>query len=1132
MKKIFISLLALVSLNLWGQYSVGPETLKEIQEKFLDEHTLQVNVGKIETYKQQLLKRADEVATNVYNYELLKLGKTEKKASKQAIKNKYVKSINYFINEWLEKIPTNVDPAKLIDYLSQLIDLENAILIEITPYHSDRILYEALGNFLKRYKINYVPHPYHGEAHDLINPATGKYFSVTEIEQMKSAGIDISVFDPPEDNGVIEIIEDISKTNVYRRYRLGENRMHQGIMDGFPEENVGYFKEHRKSQLMQKVIFETKDENGNVTGEYKIKMGLEIHSEPTTGALGTAMGLYHDLSKHVKDFKLYIGDLTWDDFVIDFSSYFHYDDLERIVKEHGNDPVHGNYIVFHDGMLEARFESKELKRIGPYYPGQRKGHRADRGLLLFNIWVHNIDLKPGENNKTLVRTNEKGSELFYTQHDIGYSIGRFEREKPTDFTWDIVRKKTKKAIEFKFRSFVPTEGWDHVSFADGKWMVRKIAQLTREQITAAVKMGHWPNMAPYNYEQLIIEKLIARRNDLVEAFELVGEKLTNGNTIRLLDVDYEIEKEAISSKYPIEGYTSDFRPAVKYKYILPGLKGIGDAIIDAVASGTRGMQDILLDPAWFGIDSFGIIARAILNTDRQIIPNPEAKTESERYIVREDFRVGMRLGAGIMFTGDAGYAKHYTLIYTTSSPDKLDKHGKWVFDVTLPYRVLKNFLPKNHILITESYIEGRGRLRLEFPMLGPGGDNSISRVKLNRTVLSMKSDDKVTVYEDTTHYNQNWARLYMKLGLLRLKYFDSTLQSGELNREIYEINRKKMSSLQSYALDEAISNHDILTVKEFAKTKTLTADYTDRSNRFSLLGFVSNERNYNFGDIELMSFDKNGNLVKLEHQLDGRYERRSKWRTIMNGEERIARTRMSTMIDEKGELYKPFISLDFQHVDMNTTAQEIDNAYIPFFNGVAEDPNFIDFNAATHSYNQKYGHLNMNLKLQYYKQGIQNLLAMNEENYYQALSEITNVSPDILRGQVRKNERLITYQGVKYNLGRIKRVSKRIFDKIKTAASFGNSSAKIKRLLKAIVEAIPRKGHSQNPIFLATLNRVVGEDNYYLSAEIETPAGEEKENKMPGRITPFNSKGRERKFIDRDFAVLGMRDALILYHSL
>ena len=87
-------------------------------------------------------------------------------------------------------------------------------------------------------------------------------------------------------------------------------------------------------------------------------MGLEIHSEPTAASLAVALGMYQDLSKHVRNIKIYTGMTNWDDFVKDFTSYFTYKDLMRVAVEHGFDEkMNQFYIVFNEGMLEARFDS-------------------------------------------------------------------------------------------------------------------------------------------------------------------------------------------------------------------------------------------------------------------------------------------------------------------------------------------------------------------------------------------------------------------------------------------------------------------------------------------------------------------------------------------------------------------------------------------------------------------------------------------------------------------------------------------------------------------------------------------------------------------------------------------------------
>ena len=69
---------------------------------------------------------------------------------------------------------------------------------------------------------------------------------------------------------------------------------------------------------------------------------------------------------------------------------------------------------------------------------------------------------------------------------------------------------------------------------------------------------------------------------------------------------------------------------------------------------------------------------------------------------------------------------------------------------------------------------------------------------------------------------------------------------------------------------------------------------------------------------------------------------------------------------------------------------------------------------------------------------------------------------------------------------------------------------------------------SKNPIILATLNQIMGKKNFYLNAEIESPSYQE--NKMPGRITPYNSLGTERTGENRELTQLQLGDALKIYN--
>lgn len=1118
-----ILLFWVVSTSVFAQVPVSDEVYQQIQEKFLDDDQ-NLSLEKVKQYNSYLKSLQKEVEVNIENYSSDVSSLSSEEAEKLANKNKYVKSMKMLRKKWLPVAAEKSTHVELVEYLSKIIDLENAIRVEITPYLSEKFILRALHTFMYNYSIPVVKtSKKYQEAKNLINPSTGTYFNQGELQKLKEKNIDISKLDPPADNGVIELIDDISKSSPYKRYRLGENAMHEGLGVSFPEENIGFFKELRKTQSRPKIIFETKDAAGNILQEYKLKMGMEIHSEPTAAALGVTLGLFNDLSKHVKKFKIYIGEMSWEEFVLDFSSYFEYEDLERIVHSHGTDEIHGNYIVFKEGMLEARFKKKQLYRVGPFYPGYKKGKRETRALMVFNMWIGNADLKPGENNKTLIRTKGNKKEMFYMQHDVGFAFGYYGREKPTEFPWSIIKSRTKNNIKFNYRTFVPNDGWDHVSFADSKWMVRKIAQLTREQITECVEFGKWPDYSPYNYKQLIIEKLINRRNQLVEAFELTGEVLPSGKTIQLMTVDKTIEEHAKPTAVMLPNQTIDFRTTVKFNFVGPALKSLRDKIVDGVARISRGIDRISIPSGVIGIPGIpGPLVEALVGTDKKVMKNPNPTGLHDRYIVREGFRFGARVGLGFVFRGDASYVKEYTLVYPVSDLDKVDNHGKWIVDVTMPYRIMNNFLPKNHILITESYIEGAARTVLETPMSGIGNETGLSRINLSRTILSKKKNGEVKVFEDTSNFNQLSSNFYIKLGLLNLDQFVTEYKKGKLNRDIYVL---KLDHEDAYrAVDLAMMNNNPLALKEVAtKVQEVESNFVEQSSDLSIFGFFERSRHTRTDNFQILTFDKQGKIVRYQHQLEGTYVKRRAWRLITNGEERIARVTMSSRVSEANELLDPYINLNFEHVDFNTTAQELDNAYIPFFNGVVNDKKFIRFNASEHSLTGKYGHLNLHLREKIYKEGIDKLLKLTPDKFWESMSKVLGLE------NVRKvSRKYIRYVGKQYRLKRVRRKAAHVLNLIQIAQNKTELKSKLKTMMKAIAESIPKKKNSQIPIVLATLNNIMGQENFYVNAEIESPSYQE--NKMPGRITPYNHRGKKRSDVDRDLMQLQMGDALKIYN--
>ena len=539
----------------------------QIDSEFFDSGTL--SQAKIKAYQSKITKRRNEIAANIINYEKDYNNKSKKKTNKAVIKNNTIESYDLLLG-FINELKTQKSKKEQLHTISLMYEMNDAILAELRPNTEMQIVRE-FQTVVKKIEIHKTKTSDFGEASNLVNPKTGQIFSKEKVERMKAQGIDISKFDPPKYNGVIELMDDVSKSDLVTRYYgaptgpsngIGTDQLHKGLAVNFPKNNTAIFDSIRKTQSKPKIIIKTFDKDGKKT-RYKLKFGIELHSEPTAGGLSSALGFFVDPNKHVKNFKVIIGKMTYDQFKVDFHSYYDVNkyDLNLFISEAGSDE-NGNYLIFREGMVEAKFSSDDIKRVGPWYWNgvDHKDRREFRGMFVFDLWIHNTDLKEGENNKMAIRKIEGKTYPHYLQHDLGFGFGFWFRERPTDYRWSLIKEDKKDRVIFDFRSFQHNSGFDHVTFADGRWMTRKIAQLTREQISQAVKLGQWPSTSPYNYEQLIIEKLISRRNDLVKAFDLENE-------FSLMSVDKSVEKDAIELDKieTIPGNTSDFTPEISGK---------------------------------------------------------------------------------------------------------------------------------------------------------------------------------------------------------------------------------------------------------------------------------------------------------------------------------------------------------------------------------------------------------------------------------------------------------------------------------------------------------------------------------------------------------------------------------------
>lgn len=134
-------------------------------------------------------------------------------------------------------------------------------------------------------------------------------------------------------------------------------------------------------------------------------------------------------------------------------------------------------------------------------------------------------------------------------------------EKVNAFAWDPARI-FNGAINF---DYLYSEGFADVAYDDAKWIMARIARLTREDFRGMVALAGLPD----DVSRLLVEKIISRRNALAKLFGLADEfgvlpfdsRLSVGNVVQgqLVRDDYK--------GYPEEFYAKPDKPPLRFSQL-------------------------------------------------------------------------------------------------------------------------------------------------------------------------------------------------------------------------------------------------------------------------------------------------------------------------------------------------------------------------------------------------------------------------------------------------------------------------------------------------------------------------------------------------------------------------------------
>lgn len=204
----------------------------------------------------------------------------------------------------------------------------------------------------------------------------------------------------------------------------------------------------------------------------------------------------------------------------------------------------------------ASFYSPVVKRIGPasFSDLGAQINRTARGSVLFNCMFNNKDCKDDNNRLAIIynpRTDAYDRVVEY-QHDLGCTLGNLKTSGNINaYKWDFITK-FPGHLGFKLRALYYPNAWKMATFADAMWMARKITDIPINAIKWCLKESGWPSYS----QALLFEKIMSRRNELIDVFSLDEEgyqklPVNKRLTIETVDIngnkDYPVKNGKISS---------------------------------------------------------------------------------------------------------------------------------------------------------------------------------------------------------------------------------------------------------------------------------------------------------------------------------------------------------------------------------------------------------------------------------------------------------------------------------------------------------------------------------------------------------------------------------------------------------
>ncbi|MBF0314664.1 MAG: hypothetical protein HQK52_14685 [Oligoflexia bacterium] len=553
---LFFSLLCLYSFTL-PQFGLdhAPLDTRHVQhvQEFVDKYFKEngdFEPTKVKAFIVRLEREKKELSDDLYETALLEgieyriedYDKVKERALKKIKeqKNNFLKAYNQFLIPKIRALLDNVEKQGSNEINEGLISDFFRVYTAFYNPHYRRTPYNAdmdpsmLGTFVHGFYFSRANIHHKIEANNLIvedgnwgsistclGPRTpGHYLHNEEIEKLATVcHFDISTLNP----GVSSFW---SENDAHTRSEILRSLEQQDSW--FPKEEEKLIYKNIKITGLGSQKFEAEFERDGVEYEVKVKMGHEVHSEIATGILGRLAGFTHDPTKWYPKLKIYFGKKnTFEKFKANYIQKYGIGAM-RYIAAHGGEE--GNeWIEIRDVQLELS-HPKELRLEG-YDPDawDLKNRREHRAHILWLGWLNVNDVKPDNHKLILYQTEDNKLRPLMRMQDVGTSLGipylLGSRE-----LWKLDLKQSgvnsyslqmmdwnNDGISLLWSDFKNQKGrFTTTTYADLKWMARKISRITPSEIEYAIRKAGIPEEIVDLYKY----KIFNRRNQIVQAFDL------------------------------------------------------------------------------------------------------------------------------------------------------------------------------------------------------------------------------------------------------------------------------------------------------------------------------------------------------------------------------------------------------------------------------------------------------------------------------------------------------------------------------------------------------------------------------------------------------------------------------------